>query len=157
MNRRGFALISVVLLTAMVAVAGAVLLDMVRLDILLGRSQRQTVDARELAEGAVMEFVNDLDTPEQLPMFDDNDLSIRYTPPTASAFDRRKGEYTVDVALVRVVPLAESSAIQSRALVYEVDAVGAVGRGDAHFDVRTEIFRIVSYKPGTVLPRRHAR
>ncbi len=43
MNRRGFALISVVLLTAMVAVAGAVLLDMVRLDILLGRSQRQTV------------------------------------------------------------------------------------------------------------------
>jgi hypothetical protein len=157
MNRRGFALISVVLLTAMVAVAGAVLLDMVRLDILLGRSQRQTVDARELAEGAVMEFVNDLDTPEQLPMFDDNDLSIRYTPPTSSAFDRRKGEYTVDVALVRVVPLAESSAIQSRALVYEVDAVGAVGAGDAHFDVRTEIFRIVSYKPGTVLPRRHAR
>ena len=63
----------------------------------------------------------------------------------------------MDVALVRVVPLAESSAIQSRALVYEVDAVGAVGSGDAHFDVRTEIFRIVSYKPGTVLPRRHAR
>ena len=157
MKRRGFALISVVLLTALVAVAGAVLLDMVRLDILLGRSQRQTVDARELAEGAVMEFVNDLDTPEQLPMFDDNDLSIRYSPPTSSAFDRRKGEYTVDVALVRVVPLAESSAIQSRALVYEVDAVGAVGSGDAHFDVRTEIFRIVSYKPGTVLPRRHAR
>lgn len=157
MNRRGFALISVVLLTAMVAVAGAVLLDMVRLDILLGRSQRQTVDARELAEGAVMEFVNDLDTPEQLPMFDDNDLSIRYTPPSSSAFDQRKGEYTVDVALVRVVPLAESSAIQSRALVYEVDAVGAVGSGDSHFDVRSEIFRIVSYKPGTVLPRRHAR
>lgn len=157
MNRRGFALISVVLLTALAAVAGAVLLDMVRLDILLGRSQRQTVDAREVAEGAVMEFVNDLDTPEQLPMFDDNDLSIRYTPPTTSAFADRKGEYTVDVSLVRVVPLAESSAIQSRALVYEVDAVGDVGSGDAHFDVRSEIFRIVSYKPGTVLPRRHAR
>lgn len=157
MNRRGFALISVVLLTALVAVAGAVLLDMVRLDILLGRSQRQTVNAREVAEGAVMEFVNDLDTPEQLPMFDDNDLSIRYTPPTTSAFADRKGEYTVDVSLVRVVPLAESSAIQSRALVYEVDAVGDVGSGDAHFDVRSEIFRIVSYKPGTVLPRRHAR
>lgn len=154
---RGFALITVVLLTALGAIAGAMLLDVVRVDILLGKSQRQTQDARQVAEGAIMEAINDVDTPAQLPMFEDNDLTARYAPPANSAFDEKMGDYTVDFALVRVVPLAESSAIQSRALVYEVDASGDVGNGEASFDVRSEVFRLVSYKPGTEIPRRHAR
>ncbi len=156
-QQRGFALITVILLTALGAIAGAMLLDLVRLDIVLGKSQRQTQTAREVAEGAVMEAINDLDTPDQLPMFDDADLRNRYTPSANSAFDQRAGRYTVDFSLVRVVPLAESSAIQSRALVYEVDAVSNVGSDEAHFDVRSEVFRLVSYKPGIELPRRHAR
>lgn len=156
-QRRGFALITVVLLTALGTIAGAMLLDLVRIDILLGKSQRQTQTAREVAEGAVMEAINDLDTPTQLPSFEDSDMTARYVPSTDSAFDQRAGEFEVDFALVRVVPLAESSALQSRALVYEVDATGAVGGGEAHFDVRTEVFRVVSYKPGTEPPRRHAR
>ena len=27
----------------------------------------------------------------------------------------------------------------------------------ANFEVRTEVFRVASFKPGTVIPRRHAR
>ncbi|MFO0725475.1 MAG: hypothetical protein U1E65_16950 [Myxococcota bacterium] len=155
---RGFALIVVVMLSAALAMGGAILLDVVRVDLLLGRTGRQTEEARQVAEGAVMEAINDQDTPNQLPPLDDSDLTRAYQPTSATPFAvRDRGlSYDAQFRLIRVVPLAESSMNQTRAIVHEIAATGNAGNGETAVDVRTEIYRVVAFQPGTVLPRRHA-
>ena len=61
-HRPGFALIGVVMLTAALAIGGAILLDVVRVDLIFGKTGRQTEEARQIAEGALMEVINDQDT-----------------------------------------------------------------------------------------------
>ena len=134
------------------------LLDKVQFDGLLSRQQRQVHEAREVTEGAVMEAINDLTTPDQMPLVDSVDMTATYSADPTSAFDdAATKKYDVDLALVRIVPVPESSALLTRALVYEVSARGSASRGEANFEVRAEVFRIASFKPGTVVPRRHAR
>ncbi|MFO0723750.1 MAG: hypothetical protein U1E65_08220 [Myxococcota bacterium] len=158
-GQRGFALIGIVVLTAALAIGGAILLDWVRVDLLLGNSEANTELARQTAEGAVMEVINDRDTPDQLPPLDDTDLTRSYQPSAVTAFVESSGARTFDaeLRLIRVVPLAESSMNQTRAVVHEVTATGKSGFGQSTVEVRTEIYRVVAFQPGTVLPRRHAR
>jgi hypothetical protein len=158
-HRPGFALIGVVMLTAALAIGGAILLDVVRVDMIFGKTGRQTEEARQIAEGAVMEVINDQDTPNQLPPLDDSDLTRTYQASSATAFsDPRQGiNFEAELRLIRIVPLAESSMNQTRAIVHEVTTRGTAGHGDASVELRTEIYRVVAFQPGTVLPRRHAR
>ena len=58
-SRRGFALLIVVLLAALLAVSSVALLDLVNLDLVLVGEQRKTYAARENAMGALQEIMGD--------------------------------------------------------------------------------------------------
>jgi len=158
-QRRGFALFVVVLLTAMLSVVAMSVLDLVRIDLLLAGHERTNDEAREVAEGALMEVINDEETPTLLPMLDDSDLAESYTPSTLSPFVRDSGarSYEASARLLRIVPMSESSHSFSRAIVHELESDADAGYGNASFRASTEVFRTVSFRPGIVLPRRHAR
>ena len=154
----GFAHITVMLGEAVGALVAAHMLDMVSLDLVLAGSERRVDEARELAEGSIMEVIEDVDTPTALPVLDDGDLRASWSPSTASPFASSSARRTsVELRLVRVVPLAESSLQQTRAVVHEVRAVGAVNEDEARHEIRTEVYRVVAFRPGMVIPRRHGR
>lgn len=155
---RGFALIAVMLMSAVGALVAAHMLDMVNLDLVLAGSERRADEARELAEGSIMEVIEDVDTPTALPLLDDGDLRATWAPSASSPFASSSArQSTVELRLVRVVPLAESSLQQTRAVVHEVRAVGAVNGDEARHEIRTEVYRVVAFRPGMVIPRRHGR
>lgn len=157
-EEKGFALFMVVMMVALLSIAGMALMDVVRIDLLIVGNGRQEAVAKEIAEGALMEMINDSQTPDQLPMLDDSDLTQTYTPSNQSAFlevahNRR---FNADARLLRIVPLSESSHTYTRAVVHEVRVASDVA-GEASFELSAEVFRTATFRPGRVLPRRHAR
>jgi hypothetical protein len=157
-EQRGYALFTVVVLMGAGALAAALLLDVLHIDLLVGRNERQVAVARELAEGGVMEVIGDLDTGDQLPLLDDTDLAANYQASSDALFaGSGAGHAQVDVTLLRIVPLSESSVELSRAVVHEIRSVGESNDGSASYTIRTEIYRTVAMRPGTILPRRHGR
>lgn len=155
----GYAMLMVVLLVAMISVAAASTLDLVRIDLLMAGHERKMSEAREIGEGALMEVINDEQTPSMLPMLDDSDLQATYTPMSTSAFrDAAAGtSFTATARLLRLVPLNESSQQFSRAIVHDIQVQSDVAHGDATFEVNAQVYRTVSFRPGMVFPRRHAR
>jgi hypothetical protein len=148
-----------VLIVAMISVAAASTLDLVRIDLMIATHDRQATTSREVAEGAMIEVINDEQTPAMLPMLDDTDLTSTYTPPTSSPFVSSAAghNYTATARLLRLVPLNESSQQYTRAIVHAVSVSSDVAHGEAAFTVEAEVYRTVSFKAGMVLPRRHAR
>ena len=157
-KQSGFGMFVVVLLVAVTSVVGLSLLDVIRVDLLMVGNEREERVAMEVAEGALMEVINDDLTPDTLPLLDDADLESTFTPASASAFSHSgRQEFTANAQLLRIVPLAESSHTYSRAVVHEVGVEARVGGGAASYQLNAEIYRTVTFRPGTVLPRRHAR
>ena len=152
-------MIAVVMLVAVLALVGVSLLELLRLDLSLVGQSRKNLEAREVAEGAVMEVVNDLDTPSLLPSIGDGSLTNDYAPRPDSPFSDpvSRRDYSARVSLLRVAPLGESSHAWSRALVYEVEVTAKINDGESTAEVRSEVFKTVAFEPGIVLPRRHYR
>jgi len=115
------------------------------------------VDAREVAEGALMEIINDEDTPNRLPMLDAPNLRVEHTAGTNSPFSDNTRRVTATAELLRIVPITESSHTYSRAIVHEISVESDVAHGESGFEVSAEIYRTASFRPGMVLPRRHSR
>ena len=149
----GFAMFVVVMAVAMTSLVGVALLDMVQLDVLISGNERRSVEAREVAEGALMEIINDEDTPNRLPMLDAPNLRVEHTAGTNSPFS----DNTATAELLRIVPITESSHTYSRAIVHEISVESDVAHGESGFEVSAEIYRTASFRPGMVLPRRHSR
>src|SRR5687767_8063684 len=99
-GRRGFALLSVMLIVALIALMGAVMLDSVRAEIVLSGYERSTEEARQAAEGGVMELIDDRDTPDMLPRISDSDLRATYNAGADSAFQAPRAQYTAEVQLL---------------------------------------------------------
>ncbi len=157
-GERGFSMIMVVMLLAVTSISAAVLLNTVGADIFNASIVHRTLRARSVAEGAVMEVIDDDRTRAILPDFASTALTANYTPSAQSAFKNAlTGDYTASVKLLRFVPLAESSQTWSRALVYEVTADATVSNGDGGSQLSSEIFRVISIPPGIMLPFKHAR
>lgn len=157
MRSGGFALISVMLLVAVVALTATILLDVLRADVMLGGLERSLDEARAVAEGGVMEVIDDRQTPDLLPTHRTPELRAEHSGGGGVFAASGQGTYEAEIELLRIVPLSESSINQTRAVVYEVTSIGTSNRGEERFEVRTEIFRPVAIQRGVVLPRRHAR
>ena len=160
-RQAGFSLLTTVLLLAIAAVAATVVLVSVTDEQDLLRQQRQRNEARETAQGGLMELMNDQRLSAILPTPDTPQLSASYTPATSSLFDnasvyRSARDYQAEVRLVRVAPMLESSHNVVRAVMYEVrvDAEGAEGAGAG---VEAQIYKVTSSQSGIIQPRTHAR
>ncbi len=155
----GFAIIVVVVLVALLVVMGVTLLRLVRVDMSLVGQSRRNLEAKQAAEGAAMEVLNDLNTNGILPDLTDPDLMETYTVSPQSVFNApaQNRSYTAQVNLMRMGPMNDSSLSRSRAMVYEIQVTARYGNGASTADVRAEVYRPVTVEPGIVLPRRHFR
>jgi len=158
-GREGFTLFVVIMLVAILAMAGMSLLNLIRVDLSLVGQSRSNIVARELAEGGLMEIINDGALPATAPSISSPSLSVPYPPPAGSRFvDPAEAKtYTGEVNLLRLVPLSESSQGLTRAVVYEVGVTSSYRDGQSTAELNAEIYRVVSWAPGTVLPSRHYR
>jgi hypothetical protein len=156
---RGFTMVTVVLLIAVVTVSGLLVVDLIGEDLGLLGAERRTLEAREVAEGGLMELLNDQQVMNSLPGLDSATLRVDVQPGPGSAFvEQARGKtYTGRVELVRVAPMLESSEGLVRAVVYQVSVEGEAGSGGASARVEAEVFRVASVRPGLVQPRVHAR
>jgi hypothetical protein len=186
-DQRGFALIIVVLLVALLSIVAVSLLDVINLDLVISGQTRRTNEARAVADGVAMELQthvnmdNDQASGGWLPSFtevpdltyvvaDPDDILApagTVDPPdsyykTPGDLTRSASTFTSDVRFLRYVPITETSLNWSRALVYELRTLGQVGppgtdATDSTSEVRVEFSRVVNYQPGMLLPRFHAR
>lgn len=157
-NARGFSLLVVTFVIALVAIASVVLLNMVTVDQTNLRHQRQRFRARELSEGALMEIVNDVQVAEDLPNPTSGNVEMPYQPSAQSAYRRGAEEtYEARIKQVRFVPVLESSITKVTAVVYQIETEASIRRGEATSRVDAEAYRVVGLPAGKVLPRVHAR
>lgn len=68
-QQRGFALIIIVLLVALLALTGATLLDLVTVDLTIAGQHRKVVRAQMVADGAIREVLSDEQTMNRRPDF----------------------------------------------------------------------------------------
>ena len=118
-------------------------------------------EAREAAEGGLMEILNDQQFGAQLPDLDTPGLRRTYTRDGASHFattsaERGTQDYSATVDLVRIAPMQESSYSVVRAVIYEV-RVEATAADGMTAGVEAQVYKIASTQAGTILPRTHAR
>jgi hypothetical protein len=158
-KQRGFALMIVMVVVALLAVAAITQLCLIVVDLNIVGHNKRSADALAVADGAVMEVIDDQRAASFLPDFTTPQLSSTYTPSPGSAFvDPWAGQnYTAGLKLLRFVPLTESSRTWSHALIYEVDALGDSSNGEGSAEIRSQIFKTVALAPGIILPRIHAR
>lgn len=183
-KQRGFALLVVVLIVALIGVAAVALLDIVNVDLIIAGQHRQTVDAQAIALGAMYEVISDSRVDGTvLPRPDTVGLKYDYAQaqaggfvrdpgglsatgmtamnPANSAYVRNTGTsvaegYAADISLLRLAPQLDS-AVDLRAAVYEVTVESTVSNGAATHQVRTIVSRMVGGLGGRQLTQEHAR
>lgn len=159
--RGGFTLVTMVMLLALASVAALVVLDSVNTDVDMLRSQQRTGEAREAAEGGLMEVLNDQRLPTMLPDLSSPQLRTQYTPSGQSIYNqpsvhRGARNYSATIDLVRVAPMMESSHNRVRAVMYQVLVDAEAGDG-SRAGVEAEVYKIASARAGVIQPRSHAR
>ena len=179
-DRRGFALLFIVMIVAVVAVAAAALLDIVEVDILIAGEARRSVLAESIAIGGIKEVQADADKIGLLPTPMTPNLELRYSGiaaggnferdpdgvaggpvtlnETNSAFvryntpaqDTLREGYSADIRLVRYGPVINSGLNTTQAIIYEVRSQGSVAGGAASSRVIAETFNFGAVQAGTV-------
>lgn len=162
-QRRGFSLLIVIIIMALLAIVGTIVLSLVNTEQQIIGLVRLAKEARFGAESAAREVLNDEDLPSMLPSYSTPDLTTAYAKSSASKYDRAKTlglseiSYDATISLVRDVPIRESSLSVTRAFLYEVHVESEVVGGAASDEVNTEVFKVFTVPAGTVLPETHAR
>jgi hypothetical protein len=158
-KKKGFTLIIVIMLIAVMAMAGIALLNLISLDHSLIGQTRRSLHARSISEGGTMEVINNSDFTSIAPAIDAPTLSTIVRPFAGSAFANTISgdDYQARVAFLRIVPLSESSQGLSQAVVYEVVTRSRYGSGEASAELRTEIYRPVNWEGQSIMPRKHYR
>ncbi|MEM1024214.1 MAG: hypothetical protein AAGD10_01775 [Myxococcota bacterium] len=147
----------VILSLGVAAISAAVLLDVVSFDFVLQGQERRSREARQLAEGGLMELLNDQRLQNQLPDLEDDNLANRITSPEQSMFTGEgRGDYEAEVRLLRLAPLLESSQGRLQAIMYEL-VVDGKKSGGHQAGVRAEIYKFAARASGLVQEGRHAR
>lgn len=183
---RGFALLVIVLLVALIAVTAVALLDMVQVDLRVVGQQRRSTEAEALAVGAMVEVVSDDSLPLQLPSLPDPAnlplLSYQYAgntgvgyqrdpmnrfatsamTPVNSAYVRDVGTtieagYEAFADLLRISNPQDTGLTKSQVLTYELTVRGSVNAADSTREVRAQVQRVVATQNGTLLTAVHAR
>lgn len=156
---KGFSLITVTVVLAIMSLGAVVLVDVVGLDLEITGEHRRNFEVEGDAEAAIMEMMTDRNMATNAPVFTTPDLTHRYAAPAGSAVrnDDTGRNYEGELRLIRVAPMLESSHAWSRALVYEVRATAENDQVVREAEVVAEIFRTIVVSPGTELPQMHAR
>lgn len=166
-NRRGFTLIIVIMLIAVMAMMGVALLNLLNLDSTLVGQSRRSVQALNITKNKTMEVINNADLPNILPRLDATTLTVLHTASANSVFSEgeiaingniaMQDDYQSKLSLMRIAPLAESSQGLSRAVVYEIVTRSRYKDGDATAEIRTEIYRPTNWEGQSIMPRKHYR
>jgi hypothetical protein len=157
-NRRGFSLLMVTMLVALVTISSLVVLDLVTNDVIMLGEERRSREAREAAEGGTMELINDEQMGDLLPDIASDTLVSTTEASSDTIFsvrpDGSQMEYEGKLSLLRMSPVLESSHARVRAVVYELEVHG---HADNHESiVQTQIYKMASASPGLLRARRHA-
>lgn len=169
-NKKGFSLIMVVMLSAVMSMSSVLVLNLVGFEKTLSGIDQRAREAKEVAQEGVAEIINDGNLATSavagfgtitnaLPTLDQPETT--YTPSTDSFYQRHDdpnrvhGDYAAQISLERVVPIAESSQNLVRAVIYRLEVSSEVG--DYGAGVEASVFRISTAKQGVVLPKTYAR
>jgi hypothetical protein len=163
-QQRGFALIIVVLILAVLGFAGTIVLNTITIEQRMMGMARLSLDARTVADGALSEVVNDRDLEASLPDYASSNMtSATYSPSPSSPFvggmtiDQPERDYDVTIQLVRTVPIFESSIQTIRAFVYDINVTSTINANQAADEATAQAFKLFAMQSGTVLPNMHAR
>lgn len=154
-------MVTTVLMLALAALSAAVIFASVQDEQEILRYHRQSMEAREAAEGGLMEVMNDQRLSEMLPDLATPSLRRAYTPSGQSVFSggsahRTNRAYTANIQLVRIAPMTESSHNVVRAVLYEVE-VESISDNGASAGVEAEVYKVATARAGVLQPRNHAR
>ncbi len=158
-------MLMVLLVLTMMGIIAYAALDGTTMEMRIIGMVRHSAQAEQVADGALMEVINDNNFDDYAPSFNDSTLKKVYTPSTDSSYASSsylstgysQQSYTATIELIRSAPVFETSTQLFRAFVYEVSARGDVESGKATRAVKAETFKEFAFPTGTVLPRRHAR
>jgi hypothetical protein len=162
-DERGFTMIIVVLVLALILIIGSVVLGLLTTEQRMVGLSRISMDSVNAAEGGFMEVLDDNSLSGALPDFQTPSMSYTYSPSSQSVFNvsassgQPQESYTATVRLVRTAPLQESGINLVRAFIYEVQVESNVNSGQQTSEVDGEVFRVFSLPVGTVLPAMYAR
>lgn len=185
-QQRGFALLVVVLIVALIGVSAVALLDIVNVDLLIVGQHRRSVDVQAVALGAMEEVMGDqrLAPVTVWPMFNTPNLRYRYAGQTGanspyfrdpngnfaispmdstnSAYVKNLGTsaeegYEADINLIRMGPPEDTGLNTARELTYEIRVVAALNGGEASKEVRATTSRRVGMNNGRQITPVHAR
>jgi hypothetical protein len=157
---RGYALILVVMIVALLALAAVTLLDLIRVDLSMTGRYERSLEARAIADGALFEVFDDVET-----KYPDSPSARAYGPARAakSAFVRPASsdgpalDYSAEACWLSLAPLPGSSLLDAAGLWYQVRTISDVGGGEASAEERLEAVRPVVVRNGTFLPHAHCR
>jgi hypothetical protein len=157
----GFTFITLVLLLALATVSGLIVIASIEDDQVMRRVGRGSSEAREAAEGGLMEVLNDQRLSSMLPDPSTPSLSRDYVPSVGSVYNaasahRRARTYTARLDLIRMTPMLESSHSVVQAVMYQVQ-VDAVSGDEFTSGVQAEVYKVASARGGVIQPRSHAR
>ncbi len=172
-QQRGFALLTVVLMVALMTMVLLIVGDVVSVDFSLLGEHRKNIRAENNAEAAMREVLGNRDAQDNLPDFSDANLRFDFVSCAGATCTSNSGvpaildennssivndddTYRADARFIRRGPQMDTS-LGAEILVYEVSAVATVAGGDASSQVRSEVFVYSEREPGRIIPTIHAR
>lgn len=180
-RRRGFALLVVMLLVALIGIGAAALLDLVNIDLGIAAEYRKSIEAESASVGAVLETIGETNFERRLPQLDSPNLRTRLVTRQAGAYildpddvvgsrtisaadsphiDRvgtyAEDGYESDVRLLKIVAKEDTSLTRPVA-VYEVRAKASIAGGDASREARSLVYVPTGIQASRVTRQRHAR
>jgi hypothetical protein len=163
-------MLAVIIVVALLALIGVSLLRLIHSDIIVVSQARRGSEARDTADAAIQEVINDLrlTTPgsvNELPDPGTPGLSLAYTPPNfinvgpaplSAVRSQPTYDYNANIRLLRNTRKPENQ-ITVVNLVYEIDVNSTYGGGAATSRATAEVYRTVVYPAGWDPQRRYYR
>lgn len=163
-TQRGFAMLVVIIIAALLAMIAGSLLKVVQGDLVMVGQTRRLFEAREVAEGTVAQVIDDPSFVVNYPDLSDPDLTSDPYPTAGNFFlsGRDDRDFNATVRLLRMGPPLESSLEQTRTLTFEVRSLGSVNGlvnspGATQAEVVAEVIRMIAYPKGWAPDTRHYR
>lgn len=127
------------------AVSALVVLTTLTGDMRLHGEERRHRDAREVAQGGLMEVMNHGRLLQKLPSAAGDTARVKFGRPTSSEFwdSAERAKYAAKATLVRSAPALESSQRRVRAVIYQVKVRGKMSTGETA-DVESYLYRLAA-------------
>ncbi|MBX2812343.1 MAG: hypothetical protein KTR25_11060 [Myxococcales bacterium] len=180
-TRRGFALLIVMTIVALISISSAALLDIVNIDINIASEYAKAIDAEAASVGAVLETVGVSNFQNRLPAPNSPTLRTKYVERNSDGYvldpaavfqtltlteansvhisgvgTYGESGYESDVRFIKLVPM-EDTTLSQLIPVYEVRAKASVSGGKATREARALIYMPIPVDASRIPLQRHAR